>query len=79
MSTGNYGPLRLAVPRGALFGDTLDLLDRIGVDTEPLRSDSRSLLFPGKEMTLVTRTPAGVVEKRTIPVRFVPMTGKPRP
>jgi protein-L-isoaspartate(D-aspartate) O-methyltransferase len=32
-----------------------------------------------QEMTLVTRTPAGVVEKRTIPVRFVPMTGKPRP
>ena len=41
-------PLRLAVPRGALFGETLDLLDRIGVDTAPLRSDSRSLLFPGE-------------------------------
>ena len=60
MSTGDYGPLRVAVPRGALFGDTLDLLDRIGVDTEPLRSDSRSLLFPGKEMTLVTMRPSDV-------------------
>ena len=25
--------LRIAVPRGALFGDTLDLLDRLGIDT----------------------------------------------
>ena len=53
-------PLRLAVPRGALFGDTLDLLDRIGVDTSPLRSDSRSLLFPGEEVTLVTMRPSDV-------------------
>ena len=34
-------------PQGALFEDTLDLLDSVGVDTSPLRSDSRSLLFPG--------------------------------
>ena len=27
------GPLKLAVPRGALFGETLDLLDAAGVDT----------------------------------------------
>ncbi len=60
MSTGATGPLRLAVPRGALFGDTLDLLDRIGVDTASLRSDSRSLLFPGDEMTLVTMRPSDV-------------------
>ena len=25
--------LRIAVPRGALLGDTLDLLDRLGLDT----------------------------------------------
>ena len=50
-------PLRLAVPRGALFGETLDLLDRIGIDTAPLRSDSRSLLFPGEQVTLVTMRP----------------------
>ena len=47
-------PLRLAVPLGALFGDTLDLLDAISVDTTALRSDSRSLLFRGKDLTLVT-------------------------
>ena len=53
-------PLRLAVPRGALFEETLDLLDAIGVDTAPLRSDSRSLLFPGEEVTLVTLRPSDV-------------------
>ena len=53
-------PLRIAVPRGALFGETLDLLDRVGIDTAPLRSDSRSLLFPGEQVTLVTMRPSDV-------------------
>jgi len=53
-------PLRLAVPLGALFGDTLDLLDAISVDTTALRSDSRSLLFRGKDLTLVTLRPSDV-------------------
>ncbi len=53
-------PLRLAVPHGALFADTLDLLDRIGIDTAPLRADSRSLLFPGEHVTLVTMRPSDV-------------------
>jgi hypothetical protein len=39
------GPLKLAVPRGALFGETLDILDAAGVDTSELRGDSRSLIF----------------------------------
>lgn len=30
-----------------------------------------------QEMTIVERTPAGFVERRTMPVRFVPMTGRP--
>ncbi len=30
-----------------------------------------------QEMMLITKTKKGVTEKRTIPVRFVPMTGKP--
>lgn len=29
-----------------------------------------------QEMTIIARTAAGVIEKRTIPVSFVPMTGK---
>jgi protein-L-isoaspartate(D-aspartate) O-methyltransferase len=31
-----------------------------------------------QEMTIVTKTSAGVTEQRTIPVRFVPMVEKPR-
>ncbi len=31
-----------------------------------------------QEMTIITKTAKGVIEKRTIPVRFVPMTGKPK-
>ena len=53
-------PLRLAVPRGTLFEETLDLLDAIGVDSTPLRSDSRSLLFPGPEVTCLTLRPSDV-------------------
>jgi ATP phosphoribosyltransferase len=53
-------PLRLAVPRGALFEETLDLLDAIGVDSTLLRSDSRSLLFPGSEVTVLTLRPSDV-------------------
>jgi protein-L-isoaspartate(D-aspartate) O-methyltransferase len=31
-----------------------------------------------QEMVIITKTKDGVVEKRTMPVRFVPMTGKPK-
>ena len=31
-----------------------------------------------QEMVVITKTAAGVVERRTIPVRFVPMTGAPK-
>ncbi|MCI0338294.1 MAG: protein-L-isoaspartate(D-aspartate) O-methyltransferase [Acidobacteria bacterium] len=31
-----------------------------------------------QEMKIITRTSQGLSEKRTIPVRFVPMTGKPK-
>jgi protein-L-isoaspartate(D-aspartate) O-methyltransferase len=31
-----------------------------------------------QEMVIITRDGSGVVERRTIPVRFVPMTGKPK-
>jgi len=53
-------PLKLAVPRGALFGETLDLLDRIGIDTTPLRADSRSLLFNVDGLTIVTLRPSDI-------------------
>ena len=51
-------PLRIAVPRGALFGETLDLLDRLGVDTGEVRSNDRRLLFA--EVGVVTMRPSDV-------------------
>jgi ATP phosphoribosyltransferase len=53
-------PLRIALPQGALFEDTLDLLDSIDVDSSALRSDSRSLLFASEDVTLVTMRPSDV-------------------
>ena len=54
------GPLRLAVPRGALFDGTLELLEQIGVPTEELRGDSRALLFEAGGLVLVTMRPSDV-------------------
>lgn len=50
--------LRIAVPRGALFGDTLDLLDQVGIDTSEVRSNDRKLLFG--EAGIVTMRPSDV-------------------
>jgi ATP phosphoribosyltransferase len=54
------GPLKLAIPRGALWGETLDALDRIGVETAEMRGDSRSLIFEANGMSLVTMRPSDV-------------------
>ena len=53
-------PLRLALPRGALFGETLDVLDAVGVDTSGPRGDSRALIFSTPDLTLVTMRPSDV-------------------
>lgn len=50
--------LRIAVPRGALFADTLDLLDRLGFDTREVRANDRKLVFP--ELGVVTMRPSDV-------------------
>jgi ATP phosphoribosyltransferase len=50
--------LRIAVPRGALFGETLDLLDRIGLDTREVRENDRKLLFEASG--IVTMRPSDV-------------------
>jgi ATP phosphoribosyltransferase len=54
------GPLTLALPRGALFEGSLELLDRAGFDTSPLRGGSRSLIFELDGLTLVTIRPSDV-------------------
>jgi ATP phosphoribosyltransferase len=48
----------IAVPRGALFEGTLDLLDRLGLAVEPVRSNPRRLLFA--EAGIVTMRPSDV-------------------
>ncbi|HEX2084148.1 MAG TPA: ATP phosphoribosyltransferase [Solirubrobacteraceae bacterium] len=52
------GGLRIAVPRGALLPGTLDLLDRLGVDTAEVRSNDRKLLF--EDSGIVTMRPSDV-------------------
>jgi ATP phosphoribosyltransferase len=52
--------LRLAVPRGALFGECLDMLDRAGFDTSEPRSDSRALIFELDGLSLITMRPSDV-------------------
>jgi ATP phosphoribosyltransferase len=51
-------PLTIAVPRGALMTDTLELLDAIGIDTTEVRANDRKLLFAGAG--IVTMRPSDV-------------------
>ncbi|HEX4465950.1 MAG TPA: ATP phosphoribosyltransferase [Solirubrobacteraceae bacterium] len=52
------GGLTIAVPRGALFADTVELLTRLGVDTDELRSNDRKLLF--EDIGVITMRPTDV-------------------
>jgi ATP phosphoribosyltransferase len=68
--------LKLAVPRGALWEGTLDALDRARIDAGPLRSDSRSLIFDGGGLTLVTMRPSDVPTYVEAGAADVGITGK---
>jgi ATP phosphoribosyltransferase len=70
------GPLKLAVPRGALLGGTLDALDAAGIDTTEVRGESRSLIFEGDEITLVTMRPSDVPTYVEAGAADVGITGK---
>lgn len=70
------GPLKVAVPRGALFKDTLDVLDGAGIDTAELRGESRSLIFGAGEITLVTMRPSDVPTYVEAGAADVGITGK---
>ena len=50
--------LRIAVPRGSLFERTLDLLDRLGLDTREVRQNDRKLLF--EDAGIITMRPSDV-------------------
>ena len=55
---GRDRPLRFAVPRGALFADTLDRLDALGLTTTEVRANDRRLLFA--DVGIVTMRPSDV-------------------
>ena len=50
--------LRIAVPRGNMFGETLDLLEGVGIDTREVRDNDRKLLF--ENSGIVTMRPSDV-------------------
>jgi ATP phosphoribosyltransferase len=66
--------LRIAVPRGALFDGTLDLLDRLGMDTGPVRENDRRLLFD--ELGIVTMRPSDVPTYVEAGAADIGITGK---
>ncbi|MDX6668859.1 MAG: phosphoribosyltransferase [Solirubrobacteraceae bacterium] len=66
--------LTIAVPRGALFAGTLDLLDRLGIDTSEVRSNERKLVF--EEIGLITMRPSDVATYVEAGAADVGVTGK---
>ena len=50
--------LVIAVPRGALMTEALDLLDQLGIDTSEIRSNDRKLVFP--EAGVITMRPSDI-------------------
>ncbi len=72
MSAGNG--LVIAVPRGALFGGTVDLLATLGIDTEELRTNDRKLLF--EDIGVVTMRPSDVPTYVEAGAADIGVTGK---
>jgi ATP phosphoribosyltransferase len=68
------GGLTIAVPRGALLGDTLDALDRLGVDTSEPRANDRKLLF--EDVGIVTMRPSDVPTYVEAGAADIGITGK---
>ncbi len=66
--------LRIAVPRGALFDETLDLLDRLGIDTKEVRENDRKLLF--ESSGIITMRPSDVPTYVEAGAADIGVTGK---
>jgi ATP phosphoribosyltransferase len=66
--------LTIAVPRGALLRQTLDLLDLLGVDTAEVRSNDRKLLF--EDAGIVTMRPSDVPTYVEAGAADIGITGK---
>ncbi len=53
--------LRIAVPRGSLFPETLDLLQTVGFDVNEVRENDRKLVFDvGDGRSIITTRPTDV-------------------
>ncbi|MGA2165455.1 MAG: ATP phosphoribosyltransferase [Solirubrobacteraceae bacterium] len=72
MSTLNH--LTIAVPRGALFKDTVALLARLGVETGELSANDRKLLFA--EIGVITMRPTDVPTYVEAGAADIGITGK---
>ncbi len=66
--------LTIAVPRGALLKDTLDLLDGLGLDTSEVRENDRKLLF--EDVGIVTMRPSDVPTYVEAGAADIGITGK---
>lgn len=66
--------LTIAVPRGALLGETLDVLDAVGIDTSEVRANDRKLLF--EDVGIVTMRPSDVPTYVEAGAADIGITGK---
>jgi len=66
--------LTIAVPRGALFDDTIELLASLGLDTAELRSNDRKLLF--EDVGVITMRPSDVLTYVEAGAADLGVTGK---
>jgi ATP phosphoribosyltransferase len=72
MSAGDG--LTIAVPRGALFAGTVELLATLGIDTDELRTNDRKLLF--EDIGVVTMRPSDVPTYVEAGAADIGVTGK---
>jgi ATP phosphoribosyltransferase len=70
----NASGLTIAVPRGALFEDTLDWLERLGIPTAEVRTNDRKLLF--EDVGLITMRPSDVPTYVAAGAADIGITGK---
>lgn len=66
--------LTIAVPRGALFEGTVDVLAALGLDTDELRSNERKLLF--EDIGVITMRPSDVPTYVEAGAADIGVTGK---
>ena len=66
--------LTIAVPRGALFEGTVELLGSLGLDTDELRSNDRKLLF--EDIGVITMRPSDVPTYVEAGAADIGVTGK---